>query len=235
MYKAVIFDVGDTLVHYEPDRESVISEILKLVGSNVTDNIAKKIDRNIEACIVRQIYRETQGDRRIDDNEYENLIDEAVIDVLNEFGLELDEVQRRDFRKVRNGFTCKKVIDPEIYSLLGKLQKTYKLGIVSNYTADLVDYLKDQKLSGYFSSVIVSQVVGVEKPDRRIFDMSVKELEYDPSDCLYVGDHPFDVVGAVGAGMDVAWLNLKFDKMPSYILHKPTYVLSDIMELNDIL
>lgn len=52
------------------------------------------------------------------------------------------------------------------------------------------------------SVVIDSHVVGIEKPDPRIFGFALDVLGADPARCLYVGDTiRFDVRGALAAGL----------------------------------
>ena len=53
-----------------------------------------------------------------------------------------------------------------------------------------------------FDEIIVSGDVMIEKPDRDIFLMMCEKLGVRPSECVYVGDNPFnDIGGAKGAGM----------------------------------
>ena len=50
--------------------------------------------------------------------------------------------------------------------------------------------------------VVDSHVVGVEKPDPRIFGFALSAMGLDPARCLYVGDSVrFDVTGARAAGL----------------------------------
>ena len=50
-------------------------------------------------------------------------------------------------------------------------------------------------------------MVGVSKPDSRIFQIALSELEIRPEQAIYVGDTFLDdVVGSKRAGMFSAWL-----------------------------
>jgi len=50
--------------------------------------------------------------------------------------------------------------------------------------------------------VIDSHVVGVAKPDPRIFELALHALKTSPAECLHVGDSVrYDVTGAQAAGM----------------------------------
>jgi putative hydrolase of the HAD superfamily len=85
----------------------------------------------------------------------------------------------------------------------------YQLAIVSNSTGVVEQQLADAgicSVSGAgttrVAAVIDSQVVGVEKPDPRIFSFALDALRADPARCVYVGDTVrFDVTGARAAGL----------------------------------
>ncbi len=66
---------------------------------------------------------------------------EKSIEALNR-RFELSEIQKKRFKDSRDIFNSKKIY-PEVYELLAYLQRSYKLSIVSNYTSDLIDYLKE--------------------------------------------------------------------------------------------
>ncbi len=85
----------------------------------------------------------------------------------------------------------------------------YQLGVVSNAFGTVQRQLEELKVCSVIAdgmprvaTVIDSHVVGVEKPDPRIFRLAVDVLDVDPSRSIYVGDTvKFDVVGAEAAGL----------------------------------
>jgi len=59
----------------------------------------------------------------------------------------------------------------------------------------------------YFDSIVVSETVGVEKPDARIFALALAELGCAAHEAWDVGDHPInDIIGARAAGLRPFWL-----------------------------
>ena len=56
-----------------------------------------------------------------------------------------------------------------------------------------MDYLDKINLASYFDAIVISENVGVSKPDIRIMQIVLNELELEAKDCLYVGDQPMDV------------------------------------------
>ncbi len=78
-----------------------------------------------------------------------------------------------------------------------------RLGVVSNSDGRVEGQLALAGLRASFSVVIDSHIAGVEKPDPRIFHAALGALSVAPQAALYVGDlWAVDVLGAHGAGMD---------------------------------
>ena len=82
-----------------------------------------------------------------------------------------------------------------------------RLGVVSNSDGRVQQALQAAGLSDFFDVVIDSKLVGVEKPDPRIFQAALDALAVKPEEALYVGDlYEVDVVGARAAGMEAVLL-----------------------------
>jgi HAD superfamily hydrolase (TIGR01549 family) len=76
------------------------------------------------------------------------------------------------------------------------------MAIISNFRPDLEDYLKRLRIRGYFRFVICSSLVGLAKPDRRIFELAVQKAGVPAGQILYVGDDlSDDVAGSQNAGL----------------------------------
>jgi putative hydrolase of the HAD superfamily len=82
-----------------------------------------------------------------------------------------------------------------------------RLGVVSNSDGRVEQALQAAGLRDYFDVVIDSALVGIEKPDPRIFHAALDALGVAPSEALYVGDlYEIDVIGARAAGMEAVLL-----------------------------
>lgn len=100
-------------------------------------------------------------------------------------------------------------VDPETPAALQALREAgYRLGVVSNADGRVATLLEQVGLAPHFEFIIDSAVVGVAKPDPRIFHMATRRMGLPPERCLYVGDlYAIDVVGARGAGLQALLLD----------------------------
>lgn len=86
--------------------------------------------------------------------------------------------------------------------ILGRLARRFRLGIVSNFYGNLERVCADTGIARHVGVVVDSAVVGVEKPDPRIFHAALDALDVRPEAAVFVGDSlPRDMQGARGLGM----------------------------------
>lgn len=84
----------------------------------------------------------------------------------------------------------------------------YQLAIVSNGGHDTrLNTVRGLGIEPYFDEIISSGLVGFNKPQPEIFQITAERLGVRPPQCLYIGDHPInDVQGATEAGMHALWM-----------------------------
>ncbi|WP_191113059.1 HAD family hydrolase [Acinetobacter lwoffii] len=84
----------------------------------------------------------------------------------------------------------------------------YQLAIVSNGGHDTrLNTIRGLGIETYFDEIISSGLVGFNKPQPEIFQITAERLGVQPAQCLYIGDHPInDVQGATEAGMHALWM-----------------------------
>ena len=87
---------------------------------------------------------------------------------------------------------------------LTRLRASYRLFALSNGNADLTRC----GIGEFFAGHVTAISAGAAKPDRRIFARLADLAGVEPAQILHIGDDPLaDVVGAMQAGMQAAWLN----------------------------
>jgi putative hydrolase of the HAD superfamily len=118
---------------------------------------------------------------------------------------------------------------PDVIPILGALRSHFSLGLLSNGNS----YLDRCGLTGYFSFVVLSQDVGVEKPDPAIFSAACKQARCGPTQLMHVGDSlQTDVAGAKAAGAVSVWLNRHGARNTSGV--QPDHEIRSLTELVSI-
>ncbi len=81
-------------------------------------------------------------------------------------------------------------------------------GVISNSNGSIASILEFLGLRPYLDFVLDSFVVGIEKPDPRIFRLALERVRVEARDAVYVGDlYSIDVLGARAAGMSAVLLD----------------------------
>jgi len=93
--------------------------------------------------------------------------------------------------------------------VLAYLQKKYTLHIISNGFRETT--LTKMDLSGlnpYFSNVIISEEVGVNKPDKAVFQYALNKANASLEESIMIGDSlEADIYGAMNFGMKAIFFN----------------------------
>ncbi len=116
---------------------------------------------------------------------------------------------------------------PDVIPLLEKYKDIPK-GIISNGDKDLQrQKLIKTGITDYFDTIVISDDIGVFKPDPDIFLYAVKQAQKQPSQCYFIGDKvDTDAKAAIDAGMAGIWINRR-------ITDEKTEKVPEIISLND--
>lgn len=118
--------------------------------------------------------------------------------------------------------------------VLEELSKRYTMALVSNFYGNIETILADYGLAGLFPEVIESAVVGVRKPDPRIFALGVEALHLRPEQTVVVGDSiSKDIQPALSLGCDAVWIEGRpwFDEKASQNYPEKIQALPELLEM----
>lgn len=131
--------------------------------------------------------------------------------------LEIKVRMQLEFLDMLNDVNLRSLVD-DVYAMAAKqtsrsreillqLKSRSPLVLVSNFYGNLSTVLREFGLDGIFDAVVESAVVGVRKPDPRIFLLGVEALGLKPEEVTAVGDSlEKDVIPARQAGCRTVWL-----------------------------
>jgi len=121
---------------------------------------------------------------------------------------------------------------PYAYDILSYLKEKYHLHLISNgFKESTQCKLANTGLENYFENIIISEIVGVNKPDKAIFQHALDLAKGQVSESVMIGDSiEADIRGAVNFGMDAIFFNPNKIEMPDDVRHQ----IHDLSELKQI-
>jgi 2-haloacid dehalogenase len=122
---------------------------------------------------------------------------------------------------------------PDVVEALKRLQKKFRLVILSNGDPDMLEAIKPH-LGIAFDRVISVAEAGAFKPHAATYRKAAEMLAVPLHEILFVANHAFDCVGAKAAGMRAAFVDRRkrpFGDWP----YQPDLVVADFRELADTL
>jgi len=119
--------------------------------------------------------------------------------------------------------------------ILEQLSPEYLLAVISNFYGNIETVLEELSLKKYFTSILDSAVVGIRKPDPKIFEIALNELGVNPNDAVMIGDsYTNDIVPAKLIGCKTIWINNKgWDEQNEN--NKADIIIKSFKELPEIL
>ena len=116
--------------------------------------------------------------------------------------------------------------------VLLRLRKDHPMVLVSNFYGNINVVLREFELDTLFDSVVESAVVGIRKPDYRIFKLGVEALGLPASEVTVVGDSFYkDILPAKKAGCRTIWFKGEGWTDETYDETVPDQVITDLAQL----
>ena len=198
--RAILFDAAGTLIHIP---RGVGWHYRQVAARHGLDLEEKRLGAAFGAAFKAAGPRVATGVSRPDDDKH--WWRALVRQVLAACGQEpADSVYDGMFEELYAHFAEPGVwaLYPEALGVIEALHPRYKLGVVSNFDRRLYPVLEDLGVRGYFEAIVLSSEMGVDKPDRRIFDAALSALGVAPAETVHAGDEPVqDWHAAEAAGL----------------------------------
>lgn len=86
--------------------------------------------------------------------------------------------------------------------IIPELNLKYKLAIVSDAWPSLEDIYKHKGLYSYFDSFVISSILGVTKPNEKMYLKALEELKILPEEAVFIDDNLINCEGAMKLGIN---------------------------------
>jgi phosphoglycolate phosphatase len=216
--KLIIFDLDGTLVDSAPDIHRALN--LCLVSLGLTESNLLEVKGWIG-------------------NGSKKLVERALIAKYRDF---VDAETNETFFNIAHGsfldfyeqnVAAKTTVYPGVDKTLQTLAtKNVPMALVTNKPIEITKQLLwALSWSSYFSQVVGGDSYHVKKPDPYPLQQVCIKHNFNPSECLMVGDSVNDIAAARSAGMPVLAVSYGYNHGQPVILENPDYLVADLTEL----
>jgi len=212
LYNHLFFDLDHTIWDFDKNAEETLHELyhtynLKDLGLNSADRFIERYTLNNHQLwadyhvgkISKQVLRETRFAKTFTD-----------------LGVSPEHIPHQFEDDYVAICPTKTNLFPLAHQTLSYLKNKYTLHVISNGFKESTEMkIANNRLDVYFEHVIISEVVGVNKPDRAIFDHALNLAEADVSESIMIGDSiEADIRGAQDYGMKAIYFNPQGKEKP---------------------
>ena len=228
MTKHIFFDLDHTIWDFDRNAEETLQELyhqyeLKEIGLHSADAFIEVYTRNNHALwaeyhvgkISKEFLRVTRFSKTFSD-----------------LGVPADKVPARfedDYVRI---CPTKTNLFPQAHETLSYLSAKYKLHLISNGFQESTE-MKIEKtgLGRYFHTIVISECVGCNKPDKAIFEYALSGANATVPESLMIGDSiEADIRGAQAFGMKAIYFNPERKEKPADVQHE-IIELKELMEI----
>lgn len=233
MVEAVLFDFGGTLFDFWPSNYSILGDVAREFGMKVEDTdprLSLAFQKQEEFIHSLLLQKEKYSVRLMSSEDWKKC-DDILLDELE---IHSKEAKQRLYDKFQERSYYEYTLFPDTFNTLKTIKDAgIKLGLVSNLGKKGVPLryrmLDENNLTQFFSSIVLSGERGVAKPNPRIFEIALEELEINnPNNVYHVGDsYYFDVVGARKVGIQGVLLDpIKGRRCDCEVISSPSGILT---------
>lgn len=225
-YEIIIFDADETLFDFKKSEKKAFESTIIDFGIEYEENYHFKVYKEINTAIWKELENGLITQKKLKTERFRRLS--------KKLNIQFNEV---DFATLfMKHLSQASFLYEKSEELVKNLTKNYRLTIITNGLSAVQDNrIKKSIIAEYFEDIVVSEEIGISKPNPQIFQHALNNINYtDKNKVLIVGDSlTSDIQGGINFGIDTCWFNPTMNLNEVGI--EPTYVISDLMELKDIL
>jgi putative hydrolase of the HAD superfamily len=204
-YQHIFFDLDHTIWDFDKNAEETLHELytiyrLEDLGLHSADLFIETYTRNNHQLWADYHLGKINKEQLRETRFRKTFLDLGVVPEVIPGGFEDDYVQL---------CPTKTHLFPDAHETLQYLKEKYVLHLISNGFRESTELkIVNTNIRSYFQEVIISENVGVNKPDKAIFQhaLTITDAHIDTS--LMIGDSiEADIRGALNFGMDAIYFN----------------------------
>ena len=202
--KAILFDSGRVLNGPVTGHWFITPNFWEYVDKAAFDSLDK--NKVASAFAEADKYICTQKTMTTKEEEYQHFIKfyEIFSSQLPELKLTADAIENIAKDLVFN--PKKYIFYDDALSVIPELNNKYRLAIVSDAWPSLLDVYEENNMTTYFDSIVISSFIGTSKPDSKMYNTALQELNIKPEEAIFVDDSLKNCMGALTVGINTVLL-----------------------------
>ncbi|RKX85761.1 MAG: noncanonical pyrimidine nucleotidase, YjjG family [Spirochaetes bacterium] len=223
-FRGFLIDADNTIFDFDRSEEEAFYETARVFGLPYYNESIYSTYKAINENIWRKLER--------GEIQWKQLQVERFRIFLTSIGKKADPAEFS--KEYLNNLSKKSYLIPHAADVIAFLSKRASLVLGTNGIS-LVQRsrLARSGMEIFFQDIIISEEIGISKPDPGFYKKAASKLHLPPYEILCVGDNPAsDIFGGHRAGFPTCWYIYK--PMPfSYRDFKPDYIINDLRELKN--
>ncbi len=199
-YKAMLFDLDDTLL----DRDEAVDQLFFILLERCYEDINPS-EKNEMLKKFKDCDRRSYGH-----SDKTNVVESLFDEFPPTYRLPRHDIQGFWNHHFPQCFS----INQDTINIVNAIKRHVKVAIITNGTTQRQKAkIMNTHLNHYFDTIMISEEVGLTKPDKRIFELALNQLNVQPEEALFIGDDlEKDIGGCQNAGMKGVWFNPRMNK-----------------------
>ena len=231
MYKTILLDIDNTLFDYLKAENYAVRTTFEDFGFFTSVSESKFEEIKKEYRTINDLLWEKLEKGKITSTELKIERFRILFEKIN-LKYSAEEFSKKYLKRLGEGAFLFDGAEELCRYLHGK----YKLGIITNGMKE-VQYsrVENSAIGKYIDKIIVSDDIGISKPNAGIFEYALKKLGTEnKKESIMVGDSlSADIQGGINFGIDTCWVNLQNEYSDGKI--KPKYTVTSLEEIYRIL
>ncbi|MDU2291203.1 MAG: YjjG family noncanonical pyrimidine nucleotidase [Clostridium celatum] len=225
-YKVILFDADETLFDFKKAEKEAFKNSMLELDIEYDENYHFATYKEINTAIWKELEEGLITQEKLKTERFKRLIDKL--------DMTFDE---NDFANIYmthlgNG----SFLFDGAMELIEDLSSKYILSIVTNGLTSVQERrLKKSTIAKHFKDIVISESIGISKPNPDIFEHAINNLgTFNKDEVLMIGDNlNSDIRGGINYNIDTCWYNP--NKLENKTDLKPTYEICDYTELRRLL
>lgn len=223
-YTTLFFDLDGTILDFSKSETAALTGAYSIVfGTDPSDDILP-VYQKINSDLWKEFEKGTIKIHELKIKRFSDLFDnlELRTDPVAFSDIYLEELGK-------GGYLLDGALD-----VLESCAGRFRIGAITNGIGNVQrSRIKKAQIGQFFETVVISNDVGIAKPDPGIFTIALENMDlYNKEEILMIGDSlSSDILGGINAGIDTCWINSlnieSGDIQPGYTISK----ISLLMEI----